>query len=153
MSDTDESKAWPDSPSRTPEYFDAVADGDVDPDECLKAELRAKIIYRVGTNDDPTASLSKSALNSVYAFLTGEYPIRPKHVYKTQDPDVPPMPALRRLVLGAAGDTDDVIEAMNRRANNPRVDREYVHGELATVVEAIQERGDQRPVPNGGGSR
>lgn len=111
----------------------------------LNAEQkRAEIAYTVGTNERRLSTLSKTTLNSAYAYLEGEFACPPRDLNNAEPENtVPNTPTIRRLLLGAAGGPGDVIEAMGRRGEHPEV-REYLSGELSTILEAIRGTRDQR---------
>lgn len=100
-------------------------------DELTVPELRAEVQSRAGVNELSYSAFTKSTLNSVYAYLTGEFYIKPDHIH-----------------LSRSDDRADVLEAVARAAeiedwlDDPVAQFNKDH--IESLLEEMNERGDQR---------
>lgn len=94
-------------------------------DEQTNRELRAKVAARTG-HRPPKVQLNKEVLNSLHAWFTGEFYVKPAML----KPGVPPKSELLNEV---------VMKACNAYENHPIVDPEGVHGRDAGDTDAYED--------------
>lgn len=125
-----------------PEMPESPLDKDVD--DMRRWELRGKIAVLVGCNTNWRTPLSKSTLNSVYAYMTGEFHVQPARIHHQ---DATPRSEILLSVVYAAGigDPDD-----RWTPTNGETPRELRRDELQKLYEVMSDRGDQRSWTPGG---
>lgn len=105
--------------------------------ELTNPEIRLRIAGPVGLRTSYDSAFGKSTLNSIYAYLTGEYYF-PKRHYRTRLS--PPVGHLRHAVAAEAEiEGYDVTHRENARA--------FRKAELIALCETVESASDQRPNP------
>lgn len=107
------------------------------------AELRTAICRAVGVNSVPRTPLTKPTFNSLHAYFTGRFFIKPARLY---NPDSPDRPELKQTVA--------VQVSINSTESEPMAgyfvhvdyvgDRPWNKPELRATVDAMRQSGDQR---------
>lgn len=100
-------------------------------DERTNDELRRKIGLKTGYHITGTA-LPKDCLNSVYAYLNGEFYIHPSRVYNTSETTLEDL----RVAVAIDGGAGPMYPREGGRAFNK--------SELQNIVYTMNETGDQR---------
>lgn len=107
-----------------------------------RADLRHKIAVKVGVLENPETPLSKKTLNSVYAWLTGEFHYPREARNRPDHPDFVPRQRVLEAVVYEAG----LGEPQDRwsRGNNARLPDGLRKHELYGLMQEMYERADQR---------
>jgi|APHM01.1.fsa_nt_gi hypothetical protein len=110
-------------------------------EEHTKQGLRQRIGVDAGYNYHGNARLPKAVLNSVYAYLTGEFLYPPRVTHDEEASKYVPKQAALQAVLKEAGVLDDPDEWVTRSGNFPRGMR---RDELVELCREMEDRDDQR---------
>lgn len=142
---------------------------DLDGDESTRQQLRDKIAVMVGCRNKGVP-LNKSTLNSVYAYLTGEFYFPPRVRHRPDEPEFEPRDDVFVAVAEAAGiadideggdtnesggdddaDSDDEDDADGEddaddgwRTDEGNRPQEFRKDDLRTIAETINQTDDQR---------
>lgn len=119
-------------------------------DEIAKYEIRIRIAARVGFNRNPRYEFSLREWNAIYAYITGGYYF-PMREYNT--PLSPDIADVRAAALGKAGAVDGHPDVEPGATTDGEWDPENGprKAQLAALCETLEEQGDSRPRPSGGG--
>lgn len=109
-------------------------------------EQREEIIERLGVKEDPGTELSKSALNSLHAFLTGTFVIKPRNLFA---PEAESRGEILFRIANETGLTDYTEHYVDNELDGEKEYRELNKGELATILSEMDD-GDQRDWSGGG---
>lgn len=104
-----------------------------------RSEYRTKIARLVGTMERPSTGLTKPTLNSLHAYLTGEFVTQPSEVYA----EGPSKERIKELVA-AECDLEDYIERAGDMVHHGLGDRDFRIDELKDIQREMDDRGDQR---------
>jgi len=118
---------------------------DKDRSEQVVAELRGVVARKTGVRTDWSTPLDKETLNSVYAYLSGEFAVPKTALHKPQHPDFEDREHILWAVVSAAGiggPEDDWSQSTEYTPNSLRKD------ELKELIAAMNERGDRRDWAN-----
>lgn len=146
---TADDAGWPDEAENVRRHFDHVVgkhkdEEPVPVEELTNTQLRAEIAFHASCREAHPQRISKSTLNSVYAYLTGQFVVMPNYLYRPkEDPSFPNLADCRRLVIGAAGGAEFLGESMSS-SPDPRINRHLNKRELEAIVEAMRDTSDKR---------
>lgn len=135
------------SETETPEYAESREPVSADVAESVGAksllvrDIRNLIASLVGINTNPRTRFGKKELNSIHAYLTGEW-YYPKRDYNT--PESPPAEAVR-IAVAVKAPVEDYIPSPNDAPGE--VTRPFNKSELIDLLETLQNQGDKRPKP------
>lgn len=116
----------------------ATIDVDAPLEDMTAAELRTRIARDVGALTNPMTALDKGTLNSIYAYLTGEFYIPKSALDRYDSVRWKSRSEVLRAVLVEAG-LDDIY------ARGPDYDPDYLRvEELRRLAAIIHNRTDQR---------
>lgn len=108
-----------------------------------RKEIRGKIGFKVGTNQDPEAPLTIATLNSAYAYLTGEFKIEPRLVNTSESLG---RGRLRTALAVKVAPEDDRMASYVPTPESERdwTTRAYRKAELMALYRVLAETEDQR---------
>jgi len=128
--------------TRTPEDLDQSVE------KMTNAAKRGRIAKLVGCKTSWDSPLDKRTLNSVYAYLTGEFFCPRAALHKPDDPRFESKTEIQVAICVEA----DIGEPDRWIANGPRpTPQGFRSAELAALIETLTERGDQRSWTDSGG--
>lgn len=119
-------------------------------DDMTKREMQNALASKAGARPSSN-QLSKWALNSLHAYLTGEFPCEPAELHAR---DAPNCPELRRDLWdvvftddteGDDADADDEDE--DDDSPSDRFEQPFRKADLKHVMAAVRQTPDQRPKP------
>lgn len=109
-------------------------------------DLRVAIARRVGVNINADSGLSKTALNSVYAYLTGEFYYPRWASHRPDSKEFAPRDKVlckvaREAEIGTLGDEDSDSDWRKHYEDAPG---DFRKSDLHDLLDELKSRGDQR---------
>jgi hypothetical protein len=114
-------------------------------EEMTNAARRGRIAHIVGCKTNWESPLDKRTLNSVHAYLTGEFYTPPGALNTPESPDFEPRADIMVAVAAEADIADPESWAVDGESTMPKGFRSH---ELVALIEELKERGDRRSWTN-----
>jgi hypothetical protein len=113
-------------------------------EEMTNAARRGRIAHIVGTKTYWETPLDKRTLNSVHAYLTGEFYTPPAALNTPDSPDFEP----RADIMAAVVAESDIADPELWAGEGGPAPRGFRSHELVALIEELNERGDNRSWTN-----